>query len=242
MKRMTAHCSARTLVGLKSILFLVFLCCAQIAHAALQDMVGRYVGAWTNQTFNSTGKAVIVIQISGTNATLTFDMDGFVFGQIDPPVISMPGTVQGNNVIIDNHGVGIFGDISGSIDGTTGAFQTTLTNIPGGFIQRVTNTGMITNGVIFVNYTVDFPRPPDTTNPAHGVMAATLTPPIVITNSIRAGANLTLQWSGGKAPFTVQSTSNLTSAVWSNYSSPLTNSATVPISSTGNVFFRISGQ
>ncbi len=242
MNRMTANSSARTFIGLKSLVFFLFLCHAPIAHATLQDMIGRYVGAWTNLTFGSTGKAVIIIQISGTNATLTFDMDGQVFGYVNPPVISMPGTVQGNTIVIDNHGVGIFGDISGSIDGTTGALQTTLTNVPGGFIQRVTNNGGITNGVINLNYTVDFPRPPDAQNPAYGVMVAALVPPIVITNALRSGANLSFQWSGGKAPFTVQTASNPTSGAWSNYSSPLTNSVTVPISSSSNAFFRISGQ
>ncbi len=178
--------------------------------------IGRYVGAWTNITFGSTGKAVVIIQISGTNATLTFDMDGQVFGFVDPPVISMPGTVVGSTILIDNHGVGIFGDIKGSIDGTTGAFQTTLTNVPGGFISQVINNGGITNGVLNVSYTVDFLERSSATNPrprSHSV--AVLTPPIVITNTARAGANLTLRWSGGKAPFIVQSASNnLASGVW----------------------------
>lgn len=217
-------------------------CHAPVSHAALQDLVGRYVGAWTNLTFGSTGKAVIIIQITGTNATLTFDMDGQVFGYVNPPVISMPGTVQGNTILIDNQGVGIFGDIKGSIDGTTGAFQTTLTNVPGGFIQDVTNTGTITNGSIHVNYTVDFPGAPSSTNPAHGVMVAFLAPPIVITNVVHAGANLTMKWSGGQAPWVVQASSDLTSGVWTNYSSPPTNSATVTIAPTGNGFFRVGGQ
>jgi hypothetical protein len=149
----------------------------------------------------------------------------------------------GSTILIDNHGVGIFGDIKGSIDGATGAFQTTLTNVPGGFISQVINNGGITNGVLNVSYTVDFPGAPSATNPAHGVMVAVLTPPIVITNAVRTGANLTLQWSGGKGPFIVQAASNnLSSGVWTNCSSPLTNSATVTISPSDSAFFRIAGQ
>src|SRR4051812_4766660 len=87
MKRMIAICMGRKLVVWKALLFVFLLLHTQSAHAALQDMVGRYVGAWTNITFGSTGKAVILIQISGTNATLTFDMDGQVFGYVNPPVI-----------------------------------------------------------------------------------------------------------------------------------------------------------
>jgi hypothetical protein len=242
MNRKRATRSRRNLFGLKTLLFLVLFFHASFSHAALQDLVGRYVGAWTNLTFGSTGKAVIIIDVSGTNATLTFDMDGFVFGYIDPPVISMPGTVVGNTIVLDNKGVGIFGDIKGSIDGTTGAFQTTLTNVPGGFINDVTNSGFVTNGVISVSYTVDFPGAPSTTNPAHGVMVALLTPPIVITNTVRAGPNLTLKWSGGKGPFFVQASSNVTSGVWTNYSAPSTNNATVTISPAGSAFFRIAGQ
>src|SRR6185312_10428488 len=111
MNRKRATCSRCNLFRLKTLLLVLLCFHASFSHAALQDMVGRYVGAWTNLTFNSTGKAVIIIDITGTNATLTFDMDGQVFGYVNPPVISMPGTVVGNTIVIDNKGVGIFGDI-----------------------------------------------------------------------------------------------------------------------------------
>jgi hypothetical protein len=216
---------------------------ANLSWGAVQDLAGRYVGAWTNTTFGSTGKAVIEIQIAGTNATLLFDMDGYVFGTVDPPLISMPGTVDGDAILIDNHGVGMFGDIKGRIDALQRTFSATLTNIPGGSIQAVTTLGTIQGGVISLNYTVHFPRPPDFQNPAYGVMATTLVPPIRITEARREVNNMLLTWTGGLAPFQVQACSNLTSSVWGNIGATTSlRTATLAATPATQLFYRIAGQ
>lgn len=229
--------------ALSSVLLLALVSLVQPAAAALPDLAGRYVGSWTNLTFGSVGKAVIEIQISGEDAALIFDMDGFVFGQVDPPLITMPGTVQGDSIVIDSQGVGIFGDISGSVDGLSGTLDTTLTNVPGGYIQRVTNTGTITNGVISIEYTVDFQnQPPSPTNPAHGVMVAALAVPFEITEIRREGTGLVLSWTGGGGPFTVQTRTNLVAGDWSDVGAPVdTNRIEIPIQTGGAGFFRVSG-
>lgn len=66
------------------------------ARAGVDAVVGHYEGAWTNVTFGSTGKAVVDIHVNGTAANTSFDMDGYVFGAFDPPVIQMPGVVSGD--------------------------------------------------------------------------------------------------------------------------------------------------
>jgi hypothetical protein len=223
---------------------LVALCLySTVSWGAVQDLVGRYVGAWTNLTFGSTGKAVIEIQINGTNATLIFDMDGFVFGMGEPPTMSMPGTVSGDVILIDNKGVGTFGDIKGRVDAAQGTLATTLTNIPGGYIQSVTNVGTIGGGVIHLNYTVIFPGAPSSTNPAYGVMGTTRVPPISITSVRRQGGNIVLAWSGGLAPFQVQTSTNLTSGIWANAGAQTSLQTWTNAVGAGNqTFYRVAGQ
>jgi hypothetical protein len=226
------------------VLVLAGLCLhASLSWGAVQDLVGQYVGAWTNLTFGSTGKAVIEIQITGTNAVLIFNMDGYVFGTTDPPVISMPGTVSGDVILIDNKGVGMFGDIKGRVDAVQKTLTATLTNIPGGSILSVTNVGTFDGGVIRLNYTVLFPGPPGPTNPAHGVMATTLVPPIAITGVRRQGSDVLLAWSGGLEPFQVQTRTNLTLDVWKNVGgqTPLRTS-NIPVGAASQTFYRVAGQ
>ncbi|MBU6401293.1 MAG: hypothetical protein KGS61_13340 [Verrucomicrobia bacterium] len=216
---------------------------ASLAAGGVPDIVGRYVGAWTNITFGSTGKAVIAIQVTGTNANLAFDMDGYVFGQMDPPLINMPGTVQGDIIQLDDQGVGMFGNITGNVDATHGTLTATLTNIPGGFILQVTATGTVTNSAINLAYTVSFPGAPSPTNPARGAMSVILIPPITITQFGRQGTSLMLQWSGGQGPFTVQQATDPSLAVWSDVTAATTNtSATVPVPVGGNAILRVAGQ
>jgi hypothetical protein len=146
------------------------------AGAAIVDLAGTYVGAWNNLTFSSTGAARFEIAVAGPTASITFDMDGNVFGGFDPPPIAMNGTVSGDDLLIDALALPIFGDVVGSIAGATGAFSFTLSNVPGGFITSVTAMGSIASGVIDLDYSVLFPGPSGPTNPALGTLTATLIP------------------------------------------------------------------
>src|SRR5262245_9340571 len=55
----------------------------------------RYEGSWTNTTFGSFGAAHVGAVLDAPNATIRFDLDGFVFGASDPAVIVVPGTICG---------------------------------------------------------------------------------------------------------------------------------------------------
>ncbi len=51
---------------------------------------GNFEGSWTNLTFGSFGKAVFEITLVGSNVITKFDLDGQVFGMMDPPAMTQP--------------------------------------------------------------------------------------------------------------------------------------------------------
>jgi hypothetical protein len=59
------------------------------------QLVGTYTGAWNNTTFGSTGSASMQIAYNATTkvATITFDVNGNVFGGADPPAETWTCTV-----------------------------------------------------------------------------------------------------------------------------------------------------
>ena len=212
-----------------------------VANAGVEAILGHYTGAWTNLTFGSTGKAVIDMSAAGTSATILFDMDGFVFGAFDPPVINMPGTVVGNTIQIDSKGQGLFGDISGAVDAAAGTFRAVLTNIPGGFIRQVTATGTVAAGVMKLDYVVDFPGPAGPQNPARGVMTVAVAKPLAINSIVREGNEVVVSWTGGAAPYRVQTRSSLTGGNWAD-TGPTTTGTTarIPAPATGAIFVRVA--
>ncbi len=147
------------------------------AALGIRDIAGSYAGSWTNLTFGSTGPAQIDISFDGASAEIRFDMGGPVFGGFDPPPVTMLGTVVGDSLVINAFGVSIFGDISGSVDGSDGSFSFLITNIPGGFISEVTAEGAIANGTLDLDYTILFDGPTGPTNPALGVLTAVVPEP-----------------------------------------------------------------
>jgi hypothetical protein len=241
--RPTGKPGPRRLLSASLLGLLLVLAVSMEVQSAVTDLVGHYEGAWTNLTFGSTGKAVMDIQVNGANAAIAFDMDGYVFGYIDPPLLSMPGTVTGDVVTINNHGVGIFGDMAGTLSGVDGALSLTLTNIPGGTIQRVTVSGTVGGGRISVNYQVDFVGAPSATNPARGVMGALIVRPLTITRAWMQGNAMQLQWSGGKGPYQVQTRTDLAKGGWVIQGASTTNtSASLVVSPGSPLFVRIGGQ
>jgi len=103
--------------------------------------------------------------------------------------------------------------------------------------------GGVTNGYLVMQYTVDFNDSPSPTNPANGVVVARLTWPFRNSRVFPSGSSLVLEWTGGKPPFKVSSTTDLGLNVWNEliFSTPNTN-ATVPLPTSGSLFYRVSGQ
>ena len=62
------------------------------------------------------------------------------------------------------------------------------------------------------------------------------------TTIARAGTNASLSWTGGSPPYVLQQALALPPSAWSGVVTTSTQSATVPMSTNGNAFFRLQGQ
>lgn len=94
-----------------------------------------YVGTWNNTTFGSSGPLRIEFERSTKKVAVSFDLDGPVFGSIDPPAIRF-------NTRLDSKGGGKFnvkgtplGDLTGSFT-ADGSLDVAIRNIPGGSLTE----------------------------------------------------------------------------------------------------------
>jgi hypothetical protein len=222
----------RALAVLVSLLFCSF-------HLQAQTVAIRYEGSWTNTTFGSVGKAFVDVSIQGATATLKFDLDGFVFGTFDPPLITIPATVENGVVTFDARGIAGFGDIAGNVTLASGATVIDVTNVPNDFIGNVHVTGTFGQNMD-LQYTVVFKSPPN--SDAVGVIVGNGIPPLRITSVQILGDRLELSWTGGKPPYQVQTTTAF-GAPWQNSGSLIPDrNSSVPASRAGNLLVRILGQ
>ncbi len=202
----------------------------------------RYEGSWTNTTFGSFGAAHVGVVLDAPNATISFDLDGFVFGAADPAVIIVPGTIDQGVLTLNSKGVATYGDIVGTINLVTGETLIDVTNVPNPRIKHLVLTGNVT-GKIDLQYTVDFPDPPGPFNPAKGVLVATLVPELQITSVQQVNGELVVTWTGGKPPYQVQARPDFSPALWQNLGATTTSTtAHIPASNSKRLFVRISGQ
>ncbi len=116
------------------ILMAVMAFIAPLATAAI------YAGSWTNKTFGSTGPLTIRLDITKTKVSGNFNLDGPVFGGINPPPIPF-------NVPLKSNGSGTFnvigtliGDIAGSFT-SEGKLTIAITNVPGGTVTDASFNG-----------------------------------------------------------------------------------------------------
>jgi hypothetical protein len=94
-----------------------------------------------------------------------------------------------------------------------------------------------------LNYVVDFPGAASPTNPAHGVLSASVPTPFILEPPVRQGAQLALHWTGGKPMYQVQVRSSLTTGDWTNQGAPTSQtSTTIPAPASGSVFIRVVAQ
>lgn len=150
------------------------------------DIAGNYVGQWDNTTFGSTGSITIDVVSTPSTVTMTVDLGGFVFGLADPPPITLPFTISGNQATLNIVGDPLLGDLSVTI-GDDGSFSATETNLPtaigpnpgpGLFINSFVVTGNITTTPVpqmAFNYTVNF-LPTSGGGSALGTAVATVVP------------------------------------------------------------------
>lgn len=111
--------------------------------ALAQQYDGRYVGAFTNTTFNTTGPAVLELSIdpATSNITINADFDGDLFGGDAKAVRRISGTVTigDPNAAITTE-TEAFGPVTGRLDES---LQLVLSaeDVPGDKVQGFTLTG-----------------------------------------------------------------------------------------------------
>jgi len=223
---------------------LTFFCLAlflsPLARAQMTNL--RYEGAWTNTTFGSFGAAHVGVVLDAPNATITFDLDGFVFGASDPAVIVVPGTIDQGILHLDSKGVPTYGDIVGTMNLVTGDTLIDVSNVPNPRIKHLQLTGSVTRK-IDLQYTVDFPDPPSATNPAKGVLVADLVPQLQIISAQQSNGDLIVTWTGGKPPYQIQTRPDFSPASWQNFGATTSSTtAHIPASNSKRLFVRVAGQ
>lgn len=145
------------------------------AHAALEDFTGTYTGTWNNQTFLSSGPASLVTEIDGAQYRATIDMDGFAFGQPDPPAVDVTGVVSGGDAVFTMVSAGGYGTLDGTIDGDSGDVSFTITGLLAAGIAEVTAIGSFGDGSqLALDYSVTFAGPPQP--PAVGTLTVVKAP------------------------------------------------------------------
>lgn len=136
-----------------ALLAIAALALAQPRPAAAQptfdDFVGQYEGSWFNDTFSSTGAARIRIEVAGDTGTLGVDLDGPVFGGLDPPEVTFTGTV--GSQALSKQDDSLFGDVS--CTGNPSAFACTA-NMINDFVLSGTLDGGIASDVLDSDYSL----------------------------------------------------------------------------------------
>ena len=129
---------------------------APASAVVLSDYDGTYVGSWFNITFSSTGAATITFVSVGNDVTWTTDMDGFVFGLMDPGPVVLNGTVVAGEIVI-NQTVASYGNVAGTIDLNSGVVNVIVNMVPGRpEFADITVTGTIVAGASFdLEYSID---------------------------------------------------------------------------------------
>ena len=132
---------------------LLVLAPAARAQGTFDFLERTYVGRWDNITFASFGDAKVRFDIAGSDVTMTVDMDGFVFGLLDPDPVAFAGTIVGNEIRIDDT-VMTYGMVNATV-GSNGAVSYTLTMVPmTGFVD-ITGTGTVSDSAFNLTYDID---------------------------------------------------------------------------------------
>ena len=94
-------------------------------YEVLTQYEGEWSGTWQNTTFGSTGDAMATVTVNNDGTMeLILDLDGFVFGAIDPPAVTLTGTYTASDATLELVDDATFGTIAlvftadGEVDGS----------------------------------------------------------------------------------------------------------------------------
>ena len=132
-------------------------------NTLFEDQKIELDGMWNNTSFGSNGSANFALQLQNDQLSLDFNLNGGVFGQGDPPNVSLPGTVGTGGIIFEASNDPFYGDIRFVIGYDT-SITASFSEVPSAGIDRVEATGGLLPpdgdggaATITVNYTVFFP-------------------------------------------------------------------------------------
>ncbi|GAB4111645.1 MAG: hypothetical protein Kow001_13240 [Acidobacteriota bacterium] len=116
-----------------------------------------YQGTWVNTTFGSNGIARFSGGVQGNQLVFTFDLDGNVFGQSNPPAVTLQGEFGPGSVTFAKQNDPFYGDILIEF-GFDGSVSGSFEDVPNPGISRVTFNGQLSEdtGEFEVAYTVFF--------------------------------------------------------------------------------------
>lgn len=162
----------------------LFLAGALLVGSVDVHAATSYVGTWQNSTFGASGAATFVLDFVNDDWTAIIDLDGNVFGGLDPAPLELGGTFSGfgsSDFSVDDHPT--YGDVSGSISGGT-LVSASLVDLPNPAIAGVEISGCVgggslecVNGEISLSYVVTFNTGFGLPESAEGVIVAT---PVVV--------------------------------------------------------------
>ncbi len=124
------------------------------AFEAASVFAGKWQGEWHNLTFDTRGDVTMTVVIEeGGVASITIDLGGMVFGQIDPDPATYPGTYDAAGATFMVEGDPIFGTLQVTV-GADGSVQITSENSPIPGIQGLTAQGTITADTLQLEYEI----------------------------------------------------------------------------------------
>ena len=128
--------------------------------------LGEWSGEWRNITFGSSGavSATFVAEEDGA-AAFTIDLDGFVFGALDPEPMIYSGSFSSEGAVFDIPADPLFGDLTISVT-VDGEISIVGDLVPMEGIAQISAAGTITSEEMHLDYTVTF----STGDPAIGEM------------------------------------------------------------------------
>lgn len=126
------------------------------AFQAIQPYLGNWSGEWRNTTFASSG-AVSATVSAEEDGTLTFsvDLDGFVFGALDPDPVTYSGNFDAEGVVFNIPGDPLLGDLTIAIT-ADGEVVIVGESVPDERIDKVSAVGTVTPEEISLEYIVTF--------------------------------------------------------------------------------------
>ncbi len=127
-----------------------------MTRATNAAFVGNWTGGWVNNTFGTSGSATMSYNVDTVAETfqITMDLNGQVFGLIDPPAQTFNSTYSPTgptNIAIPTP----FGTLNSTFT-QAGQITGSITGVSVGGITRMDFTGTATPAAITVNYTVTF--------------------------------------------------------------------------------------